>query len=41
VNPSIQLTGDGVIAQGVWGGWVSRMKEVDGLVRGRAVGFRV
>jgi hypothetical protein len=30
-----------MIAKGVWGRWVSRMKEVDGLVGGRVVGFRV
>jgi len=40
LNPNVQPTGDGVIAKGVWGRWVSRMREIDGLVRGRVVGFR-
>jgi len=30
-----------MIAKGVLGVWVSRMREVDGLVGGRVVGFRV
>jgi len=41
LNPNVKPFGDGVIAKGVWGVWVSRMKEVDGLVGGRVVGFRV
>jgi hypothetical protein len=41
LNPNVQPTNDGVIARGVWGGWVNKMREVDGLVRGRVVGFRV
>jgi hypothetical protein len=28
-------------ARGVWGGYVGRMREVDGLVGGRVVGFKV
>jgi hypothetical protein len=41
LNPNVQLVGDGMITRGVSGGWVSRMREVDGLVRGRVVRFRV
>jgi hypothetical protein len=40
LNPNIQPVGERVIARGVWGGWVNRMREVDGLVGGRVVGFR-
>jgi hypothetical protein len=37
LNPNAQLVGDGVIARRVWGRWVGRMREVDGLVGGREV----
>jgi hypothetical protein len=38
LNPNVQPASDGVIARGVWEGWVGRKKEVDGLVGGRVVG---
>jgi len=30
-----------MIARGLWGGWVGRMKKVNGLVGGRVVRFKV
>jgi len=40
LNPNAQLAGDGMTTKGVWGRWVGRMREVDGLAGGRVVGFR-
>ncbi len=40
LNPNVQLVGDGVITGGIWGRWVGRLREVDGLVERRVVGFR-
>ncbi len=37
-NPNAQHTSNGVTTTEVWERWVDRMREIDGLVGGKAVG---